>query len=204
MEEQTLSSLILPTPARTGLSCAAAREATRDLLAALKPEPGWVDDLLTVVSELVSNASRHAGGATALRITAHSSTVTIEISDRSPSPPRLQPRAPQTPGGFGWRLVNQLATTDTRVHNGGKTITATLTTEAQLPLCPGGDSQLARCRHAPRTAAEHPSAPAGDATGPAPAPYAGADRKDSTPPATPRGGRDRRTIAAPEPATVRT
>ncbi|MEV4940712.1 YjbQ family protein [Streptomyces zaomyceticus] len=30
------------------------------------------------------------------------------------------------PGGFGWRLVNQLATTDVHVHQDGKTVTATL------------------------------------------------------------------------------
>ncbi|MFG2988976.1 ATP-binding protein [Streptomyces sp. NPDC048257] len=125
-----MSSRSLPAPGGAGFSCAEARETARDILAGLKPDPAGVDDVLTVVSELVSNASRHAGGATAFRITVRSGTVTIEVSDGSPSPPRIPPWAPEVPGGFGWRLVNQLATTDVHIHPDGKTVTATLTTEA--------------------------------------------------------------------------
>ncbi|MGW6841220.1 ATP-binding protein [Streptomyces sp. NPDC054958] len=126
MEERSLSARILPDPGGGGLSCTEAREAARDILAALKPPWAAVDDVLTVVTELVSNASRHAGGASAFRITARSGTVIVEVSDRSPSPPRIQPWAPEEPGGFGWRLVNRLATTDVRIHHDGKTVAATL------------------------------------------------------------------------------
>ncbi|MFE9929182.1 ATP-binding protein [Streptomyces sp. NPDC005533] len=134
MEERTLSSRDLLAPGGGGLSCAEAREIAREVLAALEPEPAAADNVLTVVSELVSNASRHAGGASGFRISAHAGTVTVEVSDRSPSPPRLQPWAPEVPGGFGWRLVNQLARTDVHVHQGGKTVTATLTTGASGTL----------------------------------------------------------------------
>ncbi|MEV4943486.1 ATP-binding protein [Streptomyces zaomyceticus] len=125
MEERSLSSRILSEPGGAGLSCAEARESARAILAGLDPLAG-VDDVLTVVTELVSNASRHAGGATVFQITARMGTVTVEVSDRSPAPPRIQPWEPGVPGGFGWRLVNQLATTDVRVHQDGKTVTATL------------------------------------------------------------------------------
>ncbi|MFF3728394.1 ATP-binding protein [Streptomyces erythrochromogenes] len=130
MEERTLSSRILPDPHRAGLSCAEAREAARSVLAGLHTSPAGVDNVLTVVTEMISNASRHAGGATDFQITARPGTVTVQVSDRSLSPPRIQPWAPDQPGGFGWRLVNQLATTDVHLHRGGKTVTATLTAAA--------------------------------------------------------------------------
>ncbi|MFI6150691.1 ATP-binding protein [Streptomyces sp. NPDC051109] len=76
---------------------------------------------------MISNADRHAGGATALQITAWTGIVTVEVRDRSTTPPRITAWAPDTPGGFGWRLVNQLATTDIRIHPDGKTVTAMLT-----------------------------------------------------------------------------
>lgn len=129
MEEGSLSSRIFLPPGGASLSCAEAREAVRDILASLKPSPAGLDNVLTVVTELISNASRHGGGATGLQITARPDAVTVEVSDRSPSPPRIQPWAPDVPGGFGWRLVNQLATTGVQIHQGGKTVTATLTAE---------------------------------------------------------------------------
>ncbi|MGW7140267.1 ATP-binding protein [Streptomyces xanthophaeus] len=129
MEEQSQPSRNLPPPGVAGLSCAEARDTARNILASLRPPPAGLDDVLTVVTELISNASRHAGGATGFQITARSDALTIEVSDRSPSPPRIQPWAPDIPGGFGWRLVNQLAITDVQVHQDGKTITATLTAE---------------------------------------------------------------------------
>ncbi|MGW6858359.1 ATP-binding protein [Streptomyces xanthophaeus] len=127
MEEQ--SSRILLPPGGAGLSCAEARETARGILASLRPSPAGLDDVLTVVTELVSNASRHAGGATGFQITAWPGAVTVQVSDRSPSLPRIQPRAPDVPGGFGWRLVNQLATTEVQVHQDGKTVTAILRVE---------------------------------------------------------------------------
>ncbi|MFC9583592.1 ATP-binding protein [Streptomyces yangpuensis] len=127
MEARTLSSRILPDPFGADLSCAEARASARDILAGLNPSPAKMNDVLTVVTEMISNADRHAGGATALRITARSGTVTVEVSDRSTSPPRIQPWAPDEPGGFGWRLVNQLAATEVHIHHDGKTVTAVLT-----------------------------------------------------------------------------
>ncbi|MFI6149685.1 ATP-binding protein [Streptomyces sp. NPDC051109] len=127
MEQWTLPDQLLPESLGAGLSCAEARDSARDILAGLNLPPAALDNVLTVVSEMISNASRHAGGATAFRVTAGDDTVTVEVRDRSTSPPRIKPWAPDEPGGFGWRLVNQLATTDVHIHRDGKTITATLT-----------------------------------------------------------------------------
>ncbi|WP_030873229.1 ATP-binding protein [Streptomyces sp. NRRL F-2747] len=127
MEEQTLSSRSVPEQHGGGLSCAQARESARAVLDGLHLPSVVMDNVLIVVSEMVSNADRHAGGATGFQVTAGVCTITVELSDHSTTPPRIQPWAPDEPGGFGWRLVNQLAATDVRIHHGGKTITAVLT-----------------------------------------------------------------------------
>lgn len=126
MEQSTVSDQLLPGSLGAGLSCAEARASARDILTGLHLPPADMDDVLTVVTEMVANAIRHAGGATAFHITARPGSVIVEVSDRSTTAPRIQPWAPDEPGGFGWRLVNQLATTDVQIHRDGKTITATL------------------------------------------------------------------------------
>ncbi|KMO93471.1 ATP-binding protein [Streptomyces roseus] len=126
MEDATLPPLLPAEPLGAGLSCAQARETARASLAGVDLPAAGVDDVLTVVTEMISNARRHGGGATAFQVTARSGIVTVEVRDRSTVPPRIKPWAPNEPGGFGWRLVNQLATTDVRIHNDGKTVTATL------------------------------------------------------------------------------
>ncbi|MFG2621241.1 ATP-binding protein [Streptomyces sp. NPDC048507] len=120
-----------PSAPRSGtdLSCAEARDTVRGALAGLAAPAPWCEDVLTVATELVSNARRHGGGVTAFRVTADRGAVVIEVSDASPRPPVTEPWAPRVPGGFGWRLVNQLAATDVRVHTRGhgKTVSAVLT-----------------------------------------------------------------------------
>ncbi|MET9960025.1 ATP-binding protein [Streptomyces sp. NPDC006326] len=137
MEEWTGSSRIHPGPstaASPDVSCADARAMARDVLAGLEAPQEWVEDVLTVVSELVSNAHRHAGGVTGFEVAVRPGAVTVEVSDRSPLPPQSRPWNPEEPGSFGWRLVNQLAdTTDVRFHPGGKTITATFTPDRPRP-----------------------------------------------------------------------
>ncbi|WCD83794.1 hypothetical protein KPP03845_100113 [Streptomyces xanthophaeus] len=128
MEEQSAPPVVLPAPPGTGPTCAEVREAAHDALAGIQAPPSLVQDVLTVVTELASNARRHAGGVTAFQINAHPQAVTVEVSDASPHGPQTFPWAPTQPGGFGWRLVSQLAdTTDVRFHPDGKTITVTFT-----------------------------------------------------------------------------
>ncbi|MFJ2172201.1 ATP-binding protein [Streptomyces sp. NPDC101062] len=89
------------------------------------PEQAAVDVLL-VVSELVTNAIRHAGGVTAFRISADTGVVEIAVRDASPRLPALaQRREEWLPGGYGWPLVHRLAeVTVTLLGDGGKLIRA--------------------------------------------------------------------------------
>ncbi len=118
----------LPDP----LSCAQAREAALRVLAEVDASPDLAERVLLVVTELVSNARRHAGGVTGFDVSCRDGRLTVAVSDRSTRSPRLRPQAPRMPGGFGWRLVTTLAPgTFIRFHRGGKTVIATLPT---LPL----------------------------------------------------------------------
>ncbi|GLV92774.1 hypothetical protein Slala04_42280 [Streptomyces lavendulae subsp. lavendulae] len=119
------------------MSCAEARDSARRVLAAQDAPPALTDDVLTVVSELVSNAVRHAGGVSGFQVTVRPDRVVVEVSDRSALLPHLQPASPRTPSGFGWRVVRTLAPgTFVRSHRNGKTIIATLPTRAGRPPGP--------------------------------------------------------------------
>lgn len=118
----------------TRFTCAQARERARQVLVGYNLPAVLVDDVLVVVSELVSNAERHAEGLTGFDITVRAGQIVVEVSDRSPRPPRHQPASPDTPGGFGWRVVTTLApATHLRLHPGGKTITALFPLPASSP-----------------------------------------------------------------------
>ncbi|MFD5419339.1 ATP-binding protein [Streptomyces sp. NPDC127069] len=81
------------------MNCAQAREAARAVLAEHGVAPVLVDDVPTVVSELVSNALLHGEGLTGLRVTVSAGQVIVEVSDRSTLRPHLRPPSPHTPGG---------------------------------------------------------------------------------------------------------
>ncbi|MEU6890053.1 SpoIIE family protein phosphatase [Streptomyces viridosporus] len=83
-----------------------------------------------IVSELVTNAIRHARGSIALRLI-HSQTLICEVSDGSLSAPRLRRARTTDEGGRGLFLVAQLAFGwGTRYTRNGKTIWA------EQPLSP--------------------------------------------------------------------
>jgi anti-sigma regulatory factor (Ser/Thr protein kinase) len=70
------------------------REALRDwgwLPAATADQRAAAEDVLLVVSELVTNACLHAEGATDLRLTLDGEHLLISVSDRSPVTPPLHP-----------------------------------------------------------------------------------------------------------------
>ncbi|MEV6976879.1 ATP-binding protein [Kitasatospora sp. NPDC093806] len=69
------------------------------------------EDVLLMVSELVTNACLHApGGPRELRLCWNGTRLRVEVSDDSPVPPRLRPYAdPGRPGGHGLRVVDRLA-----------------------------------------------------------------------------------------------
>ncbi|MFD5885845.1 ATP-binding protein [Streptomyces sp. NPDC060334] len=104
-----------------------ARQIARHALA--HQAEAVVDDVLMVVSELVSNAVRHAGGVTGFDIRVEADAVVVEVADASPRQPHSPGSPVHVPGGFGWLLVNRLTKhTDIRSGPHGKTITAYLAT----------------------------------------------------------------------------
>ncbi|MGP3928247.1 ATP-binding protein [Streptomyces sp. 8N616] len=112
------------------LAPAAARQATGEFLDRTCPglPAGTRDDALLIVSELVTNAVRHAGGRSALRLAAGPRTLEVAVTDSSSTMP-----APRTPdlvdgtGGLGWPLLQSLTTSLYATPEGhGKTTHATL------------------------------------------------------------------------------
>ena len=82
------------------------------------------EDVLLLVSELVTNACLHAGGPTELALHCTEERLRVEVSDGSDLPP--VPRAPHQaarPGGHGLHIVNRLATRwGSEPHRYGKTV----------------------------------------------------------------------------------
>lgn len=64
------------------------------------------DDVVLVVSELVTNALRHAAGTPLLRLVGAGPGLRIEVADASPALPRSRPAG--TSGGWGLTLVQRL------------------------------------------------------------------------------------------------
>lgn len=66
--------------------------------------------VVDLVSELVSNAARHAGGTIDLALERRGAHVLVTVRDRSDEPPRLLPyRRGVSEQGIGLRLVDQLS-----------------------------------------------------------------------------------------------
>ncbi|MEV0268220.1 ATP-binding protein [Hamadaea sp. NPDC050747] len=85
-----------------------ARKTVRQLLTAWGFADGdWLDVADLIVSELVANAVRHGGGLLEIAVQAHETQVTISAADSTSIPPRR--RTPDTTGGYGLALIDQLA-----------------------------------------------------------------------------------------------
>ncbi|MEU6705018.1 ATP-binding protein [Streptomyces wuyuanensis] len=84
------------------------------------------EDVLMVVSELVTNACLHAGGPLELVLNCTSERLRIEVSDASPVPPRPRPHAdPAVPGGHGLVVLGRLSRAWGSVpRDSGKTVWA--------------------------------------------------------------------------------
>ncbi|MCZ4124703.1 ATP-binding protein [Streptomyces sp. H39-S7] len=71
-----------------------------------RPDPRVV---ALVVSELVTNAVRHASGAVGLRLMWDERRLRIAVDDTSAVLPVVRPARPDLPGGHGMNLVQRLA-----------------------------------------------------------------------------------------------
>ncbi|MDQ0994362.1 ATP-binding protein [Streptomyces sp. V3I7] len=94
----------------------------RDFTATALADWGWlpaaatpegrerVEDVLLLVSEVVTNACLHAGGPEELVLRYADALLRVEVSDTSPEHPHAQPRrSPALPGGHGLMVLDRLA-----------------------------------------------------------------------------------------------
>jgi hypothetical protein len=83
-----------------------------------------------VADELVTNAVRHGRGPIHMRLRARSTSIRIEVSDRSADPPSLRDPAPDAVDGRGLSLIGATAAAWGYTPSGaGKTIWAAVNSE---------------------------------------------------------------------------
>jgi anti-sigma regulatory factor (Ser/Thr protein kinase) len=111
MTERTIElDVRLPTGATAPSSARALVGGLRERLA-----DDVLDDLVLVVSEVVTNCVRHAGlgpgDDISVRVRATSSGVRLEVADfgQGFEPPAISGHDPAQPGGWGLYIVDQLA-----------------------------------------------------------------------------------------------
>lgn len=90
----------------------------------------WLEDARVVVSELVTNAGKHAAPPIVLTLSIESDQGTgrrvlvVAVTDGSRTLPAE--REPGEDGGFGMTVLLGLATVTTHLHEGGKTVRAVI------------------------------------------------------------------------------
>lgn len=67
------------------------------------------DEVALCISEIVTNAVRHAASAPLVRFCLRGRTVRVETADASPDAPVVRPHDPTATGGRGLRIVDALA-----------------------------------------------------------------------------------------------
>lgn len=102
-------------------SAAGAVSRCRDFTARALADWGWtpaespedaerVEDVLLLVSEVVTNACLHGGGPEEFVLRHRDGLLRVEVADRSAEPPRrMAPRSPSLPGGHGLLVLDRLA-----------------------------------------------------------------------------------------------
>ncbi|TNM64634.1 ATP-binding protein [Streptomyces sp. NP160] len=98
-----LTLLLAPEPA----SARVGRVAAAEHLARAGAGPSLTEAVVLVVSELVTNAVRHAPGPLELLLEADSASASVGVSDTSAAHPELV--APYDGGGRGMLVVTTLA-----------------------------------------------------------------------------------------------
>jgi anti-sigma regulatory factor (Ser/Thr protein kinase) len=110
-------------------SIAEAREHTRLFLAQCVPALSATlsRDALLAVSELATNAVRHAPGPYTLTLGDDGTAVTIAVTDSHPEPPAARRADLDGGGGLGIHVLTALAgRVETTVRQDGKTVEVTL------------------------------------------------------------------------------
>lgn len=123
---------ILP---RADTSARWARRLTAGFLGGHRTPPDaakHLDEATLVVSELVTNATRHGHSRCRLRLSTAPRTLTIEVHDTSDGRPVLRAAGTDGESGRGIALVHHLAhRLDVTDHpGGGKTVRAVISTAA--------------------------------------------------------------------------
>jgi len=120
-----------------------ARDITRHALSEYHYR-GPQDDVLLVVSELVTNALVHGRGTPVLRLVGDAVRIRVEVSDGDPGLPQCKEPGPS--GGWGLNLVEQLAVGwGASPRDGGKVVWCELeaTAEPTMATPHGGASENA-------------------------------------------------------------
>ncbi|MFF3290464.1 ATP-binding protein [Streptomyces sp. NPDC003023] len=101
-----------------------ARRATSEFVGQAGGEPA-VDDVVLVVSELVTNAVKHTVGWWRLRVGVQRRQLVVDVEDASWAPPAARTPDAGAVGGRGWQIVQQLADrVEVLPNSGGKTVRA--------------------------------------------------------------------------------
>ncbi|WP_181764462.1 ATP-binding protein [Streptomyces albidus (ex Kaewkla and Franco 2022)] len=116
---------------REAASARWARQLTTGFLSGSRTSPEaatQLDEANLVVSELVTNATRHGRGRCRLRLSSAHGTVTVEVRDDGVRLPRMRRTGLEGEGGRGIPLVQCLARrlNVTVAPGGGKTVRAVL------------------------------------------------------------------------------
>ena len=81
------------------------------------------DDLILMLSELVTNAVVHGTAPRSIAIEVTAAEVTVKVSDASPVLPQVRQPEPLALGGNGMRIIDQLASAwGVDLTSGGKTV----------------------------------------------------------------------------------
>lgn len=89
----------------------AAPRLARQIILDMNPPAAVLDDMLLVVSELVTNAVEHGAPPVGMTVSGSSHGVTVEVYDAAGGEPRVRTleRLDAAGGGRGLRLVSEIA-----------------------------------------------------------------------------------------------
>ncbi|WP_329202308.1 MULTISPECIES: ATP-binding protein [unclassified Streptomyces] len=100
-----------------------------------------MEDVLLLVSEVVTNACLHAGGPRELVLRHGPGGLRVEVSDDSPDPPRRRPAGDRSrPGGHGLIVLARLARSWGAEPSGGAFPGKTVWLEVPPPAVPAQPS----------------------------------------------------------------